>query len=307
MWKYEYTVPENKKIRLIVHTDCKNEADDQYALAHHLMTEKFDIRGIVAGHFWKNPREYGELGTAKASYDEIKKIMELMGVAGKYPVLLGAPSAMPDEKTPVISEGAKFIIEEALKPDERPLYIACQGAITDVASALLMKPEIAGKIVVIWVGGAAYPEGGFEFNLLMDPHAVNVVFASQAEVWQIPMNVYKQFGVSLAELQLKVRPCGEIGKYLFEQLVSFNQETCALWKNSVWPHGEIWGLGDQASVAVLMEELEKVSYDLVPAPRIGENLEYIHGQDHRKIRVYKTAESRLTLEDFFAKLAINFA
>ena len=27
MWKYNYTVPENKKIRLIVHTDCKNEAD----------------------------------------------------------------------------------------------------------------------------------------------------------------------------------------------------------------------------------------------------------------------------------------
>ena len=34
MWKYAYQVPENKKIRVIVHTDCKNEADDQFALAH---------------------------------------------------------------------------------------------------------------------------------------------------------------------------------------------------------------------------------------------------------------------------------
>ena len=51
MWKYAYQVPENKKIRVIVHTDCKNEADDQFALAHHLMTPKFDVRGIVAGHF----------------------------------------------------------------------------------------------------------------------------------------------------------------------------------------------------------------------------------------------------------------
>lgn len=56
MWKYAYQVPENKKIRVIVHTDCKNEADDQFALAHHLMTPKFDVRGIVAGHFCKNPR-----------------------------------------------------------------------------------------------------------------------------------------------------------------------------------------------------------------------------------------------------------
>ena len=24
MWNYAYTVPENKKVRVIVHTDCKN-------------------------------------------------------------------------------------------------------------------------------------------------------------------------------------------------------------------------------------------------------------------------------------------
>lgn len=42
MWNYAYTVPENKKVRVIVHTDCKNEADDQYAVAHHLMTPNQD-------------------------------------------------------------------------------------------------------------------------------------------------------------------------------------------------------------------------------------------------------------------------
>ena len=45
MWNYAYTVPENKKVRVIVHTDCKNEADDQYAVAHHLMTPRFDVKG----------------------------------------------------------------------------------------------------------------------------------------------------------------------------------------------------------------------------------------------------------------------
>ena len=50
MFEYDFKVPEKKKIRLIVHTDCKNEADDQYALAHHLMTRKFLIKGLVAGH-----------------------------------------------------------------------------------------------------------------------------------------------------------------------------------------------------------------------------------------------------------------
>ena len=39
-----------------------------------------------------------------------------------------------------------------------------------------------------------------------------------------------------------------------------------------------------------MEELEKVSYDLVPAPRVAEDMTYIHGQDNREIRVYRLAE-----------------
>lgn len=304
MWNYEYTVPENKKVRVIVHTDCKNEADDQYAVAHHLMTPRFDVKGLVAGHFWKNPQQYGELGTAKASYDEIIKVMDLMGVKNQYPVKLGAPRELEDEKTPIDSEGARFIIEEAMKDDKRPLYIACQGAVTDVASALLMKPEIADRMTVIWIGGGDYPKGGFEFNLMMDIHAANVIFSSKVPVWQIPMSLYKVMAVSLAELQLKVRPCGEIGKYLFEQMVDFNHVAAKY--DMAWPHGEIWGLGDQGTIAVLMEELKKVSYDLVPAPRIAEDMTYIHGQNNREIRVYNYLDARLTLEDFFAKLQLNF-
>ena len=189
MWNYAYTVPENKKVRVIVHTDCKNEADDQYAVAHHLMTPRFDVKGLVAGHFWKNPQQYGELGTAQASYDEIIKVMDLMGLKDQYPVKLGAPRALEDEHTPIDSEGARFIIEEAMKEDKRPLYIACQGAITDVASALLMKPEIAERMTVIWIGGADYPKGGFEFNLMMDINAANVVFSSTEKelIWLCPL------------------------------------------------------------------------------------------------------------------------
>lgn len=41
---------------------------------------------------------------------------------------------------------------------------------------------------------------------------------SDLQVWQIPRDVYSQVIVSLAELEYKVRPCGELGKYLFEQL-----------------------------------------------------------------------------------------
>ena len=301
---YTFSVPDNKRVRMIVSTDCKNEADDQFALAHHLMTPMFILKGIVPCHFNMFSRDYGDGHTAQASMDEVNKVLDLMDRQGVCPVCKGSEFPMKDEQTPAVSDGAKLIAEEAMKDDPHPLFIACQGALTDVASALLMKPEIAERMTVIWIGGADYPKGGFEFNLMMDINAVNVVFSSKVPVWQVPMSLYKVMAVSLAELQLKVRPCGKIGKYLFEQLVDFNHVAAKYEMD--WPQGEIWGLGDQGTIAVLMEELEKVSYDMVPAPRIAEDMTYIHGQDNREIRVYKYLDARLTLEDFFAKLALNF-
>lgn len=55
-----------------------------------------------------------------------------------------------------------------------------------------------------------------------------------------------------------------------------------------------------------MEELERVSYDLVAAPCVRADGTYNFCEAHRAIRVYRDVDSRLTLEDFFAKLAINY-
>ncbi len=164
-----------------------------------------------------------------------------MGLSGQYPVLMGAAAGLADERTPIDSEGARFIIREAMKEDPRPLYIACQGAVTDVASALLMKPEIAERMTVIWIGGGDYPKGGFEFNLMMDIHAANVIFASKVPLWQVPVSLYKVMAVSLAELQLKVRPCGKIGEYLFRQMVEFNHYAAKY--EMAWPQGGNLGVG----------------------------------------------------------------
>lgn len=55
-----------------------------------------------------------------------------------------------------------------------------------------------------------------------------------------------------------------------------------------------------------MEELECVSYDMVKAPTVLADMTYSFENDNREIRVYHSVNARLTLEDFFAKLAINF-
>lgn len=45
---YDFRVPESKKIRAIIDTDAKNEADDQFAIVHHLLTPKFKVKGSLA-------------------------------------------------------------------------------------------------------------------------------------------------------------------------------------------------------------------------------------------------------------------
>ena len=61
-----------------------------------------------------------------------------------------------------------------------------------------------------------------------------------------------------------------------------------------------------ASIAVLMEELERVSYEMIQAPTVLTDMAYSFENQNRPIRVYRSVDPRLVLEDFFAKLAINF-
>jgi purine nucleosidase len=171
----EYVIPDHKKARVIINTDTKAEADDQYAIVHGLLTPTFEIHGIIAAHFGNNKSQSSMLD----SREEIDLLIKLMGLEGKVRAENGAPHEMPDEQTPVDSPGARLIIEEALKDDDRTLNIAFCGPLTDMASALLLEPVIeARKIRVIWIGGYTWPSGGREYNLANDIHAANVVFKS---------------------------------------------------------------------------------------------------------------------------------
>ena len=134
---------------------------------------------------------------------------------------------------------------------------------------------------------------------------IQVSRLSLYKVWQVPSTVYKKVTVSLAELQLNVQPCGEIGNYLYQQMVDFNN---TFYQFQEWPHGEIWGLGDSPTVGLLLAEVQRTDlYEMVEAPEISyENMSYHFTGKNRKIRVYHDPNAELTLRDFFAKLKLNY-
>lgn len=295
--KMPYDVPESKKIRLIVNTDAMNEADDQFAIAHALLTPQFRIAGLIAAHFGSGR----SAASMEDSYAEIEKLLSIMKLEGQTGVYRGAPAGLPDEETAVPSAGSELIIREAMKDDPAPLFAIFLGPLTDLACAYLQEPRIADRLTAVWIGGGAYPAGGDEFNLRNDIKAANVLFRSPIPLWQVPRNVYKMIRVSLAELAVRVRPHGEIGRYLYDQLVSFNMLPI---HGPKWPKGEMWMLGDSPAVSLLLDDHE-FDYDLIDPPHITDDMMYeTQPGAGRQIRVYRYVDSRFTLEDMYAKLEL---
>ena len=293
--QYHFRIPEGRRVRLIINSDAKNEADDQYAIVQALLSPKFDNRGIIAAHFGteKSPHSMED------SYEEVVKLLGLMDFP-KELAYRGADRKLEDILVPMESEGARLIIDEAMKESEDPLYVIFLGPLTDMASACLMEPRITNRMTCIWIGGAQYPEGGYEYNLNNDILAARFVMNSALPVWQIPRDVYSQVIVSLAELEYRVRPCGELGKYLFEQLEEHGHTSFAM---ATARTGEYWCLGDSPAVGVLLFA-HMYSYDWVQAPLITDNMAYVNNRQNRPIRVYHHVDNRFILEDFYAKLAL---
>lgn len=282
--------------RVIVNTDAKNEADDQFAIVHALLTPSFEVHGLIPAHFGLHPGRTEN--SMEASWEEVNLLLRLMNLTYRVRVAPGAKRAMPDEKTPQSSPGASLIIAEAMKDDPRPLNILFYGPLTDMASAMLIEPKICERnLHVIWVGGAdAPPHYGKEFNLSNDVHAANLVLRSKIPVSQIPYPLYGHFCVTHDELLEKVYPHGPLGQYLVEQLIEYNAVSSKMAR-------EFRSLGDSPAVGVLIAP-HAGRWRMRPAPQYHpQTCEVFRLNDARPVREYETFDSRFLLGDFFAKLA----
>ena len=293
-------IPPASRVRMIVDTDAKNEADDQYAIMHHLLTPMFDVCGIIATHFEQKAGYTGR--SMEKSYQEIEKLLALAEMED-VPFFRGCVSPLKDVHDAPDAEGVRHIIREARKPGK--LYIAVQGAMTNVAAALNAAPDIGENIVVLWNGGGPYPEGRSEFNVQQDPEAARALLRSSAEVWQTPQDVYCTLEVSLAELKRRVYPCGELGRYLYRQLVEENHVEYN--PGFLLRSGENWVLGDNTTIAVLLMNRWRGNWHMEHAPVIRDDLTYEANPEGRLIRVYDSIDVRMTLEDLFSKLELAYS
>lgn len=280
--------------RLIINTDAKNEADDQFAIVHGLLSPTLDVRGVIPAHFGTR-RTIHSLDESRA---EVDLLLDLMGRSSSVAVANGAPSALTDAQTPMPSAGSRLIIEESRKPGT--LYLAFLGPLTDMASALLEDPTLQDRdVVVVWIGGPSYDGLASayrpEFNLFNDVIAANVVMDSRVTLWQVPMSVYTLVAVGHAELLEKVAPLGALGEYLVRQLIEFNALETELMM-------DFRSLGDSPAIGVVMNPRGAL-WRQRPAPRFTANAEMEDVDPSRRpVLVCEAIDTRWLLEDLFAKL-----
>jgi len=307
----ERVIPTKPRVRVIVDNDFGGDPDGLFALAQHLLSPSVEIRGIIGSHHYPDGF-YGYPGTPNHACSNANELLAVMNLAGKVPVHQGAEGRIGKEDQPISSEAARFIVQEAMRADGgMPLFVVCGAGLTDLASAYLLEPQIAGRLTLVWIGGhehdgiAVPPPGGqpVEYNLGIDPRAAQIIFnQSKIPIWQVPRDAYRQALVSYGELQDRMNEDGPLAAFLLGKLRD-------LAKRSDGALGEAYVLGD--SPLVLLTALQSgweadpssSRYTSMPTPKIMDSGRYERNPGSRQMRVYTQLDTRVMFADLYAKVA----
>ena len=287
------------RVDVVIDTDTYNEIEDQYALSYLIKSdEKLDLKAIYAAPFF-NEKSTGPADGMEKSYREIMNVLTLLEREDlKEHVYRGSTEYLPSETEPVISDAAKDLAERAMNyTEEHPLYVVAIAAITNVASALLLNPDIKNRIVLIWLGGNAtnWPDNK-EFNLYQDVAGARIVFGCGVPLVQLPcMGVVSAFTRSGPELEYHLRGKNKLCDYLVNVTTT---EAAACNGGPVWTR-PIW---DVTAVAWLLDgDFEEDCLIHSPIPEYDNRYAFDNNRHFIKY-VYHIKRDKL-FADLFAKLS----
>ena len=281
---------------VVLDTDAYNEIDDQYAIAYLLKNaDKLHTKALYAAPFYYNGNSTSPADGMERSYQEIHHLLQLMDLDGQYPVFRGSPDYLADEQTPQISPAAQDLARRAMDytPDA-PLYVVAIGAITNVASALLLEPRIKDRIVVVWLGGHAHhwPHTK-EFNMMQDVAAARVLFNSGCSLVQLPcQGIVSEFRISEPELRHWLLGKNKLCTYLAQHTIdAVDYAVGQPWTRILW---------DVTAVAWLLGEFTRDR--MLPRPIPEYDHTYTHDPDrHPFCYVYHIRRDAL-MHDLIEKL-----
>lgn len=219
---------------MVIDTDTYNEIDDQFAIVYALLSpEQMAVEALYAAPFFNHRASSPGDGMEK-SYDEILRLLERLNLSAENLAYRGSNGFLADYDHPYDSEAVRDLIDRAMNATE-PLYVVAIGALTNIASAILIEPKIIEKIIVVWLGGnALHWPNTVEFNLSGDVLAARLVLDCGVPLVLIPcQGVTTHLISTVSEIELYVQGKGAIGDYLAETFKGYSDDHFA-WSKEIW-------------------------------------------------------------------------
>lgn len=289
----------NKK-KVILDTDMYNEIDDQFALIYLMKSlNVFDLQAITIAPFSKSGYANTmtiEEGTEK-SYETTLKILDMLDKKEYKDIVYKGATKYYKDSTKT-NEAVDKIIEIANKNDK--IIILAIGAITNVALAISIAPEIKNKIKVVWLGGNTFlTKDNSEFNFRQDIKAVQTVFASGVELVVIPCrNVAANLATTSYELEHYLSEPTELNKYLIE---IFNKCKKSFMKEPDDEIGSSKTLWDLSAIAYEINS-EWFKSEEISCPKVLANGLYEQTNNRHKVIFVNDLFRNKIYKDFFVKM-----
>ena len=268
-FSFEYRRQEMVRARALRRGGTDLSADEA-ELVHHCAArlDFYERKGWdIATVDWPvfNPPGVG----MERSHWEIVAVCRALGRNADGLAWRGSADYLSSDQKPLRSEAAEHLIATARagRADD-PLYVVAMGCVTNVASALLLAPDIAERIVVVWTSGypSSAPQVNHSFNLEQDLVATTVLLDSGVPLVYLPgFHVGAQLRLSLPEMERHVQGRGAIGDHL-HHLFTHNP----LWNLAGIDsfHAHSWVIWDVITLAWLIDP-NWVPSELLRTPTLG--------------------------------------
>ena len=201
--------------KIVIDTDPG--VDDAMAIFYALKSPELEVLGLTT-----------VFGNAHADQGTINAL-RLLEIAGRsdIPVAGGAPHPLtgpfdapadfvhgkdgqgntflpPPTTQPLNIHAAQFLVDTVMS-DPGNVTIVALGPLTNVALALMLRPDLASHIrEIVLMGGAAFVPGNVspaaEANIHNDPEAADIVFGAGCPVTMVGLDVTLQIVMTAADL-----------------------------------------------------------------------------------------------------------
>ncbi len=171
--------------RVIVSTDIGGtDPDDFQSMVHLLLyADVLDLEGLISSPYGPGRKEH--ILEVIACYEQ--DYPRLRAHSNRYPTPAelraiakqGATEAAGWEGVGSPTEGSRWIIECARRPDPRPLWVLVWGGLEDLAQALHDAPDILPKLRVYFIGGP---------NKMWSVNAFAYIERRHPRLWMIEAN-----------------------------------------------------------------------------------------------------------------------